>query len=413
MAPTNRGPRLELNKYGTWEIRWSEDRRSMRKTTGCAKDDRGAAELKLAEFLQSRAKRAPGALTVGAAVDDYLREHVDHGDVVDKVRQHDIARNLRPHFGTMLCRDVEPKDARLYGDKRRKGVIGKRPSKSTATIRRELNMLIAAMNHAVRARRLTAGDVPHIPLPAPAAPKDFWLNETEAAQLLAACDAEACRGSLFIRIALATAARRHSIETLTWSQVDLTARRIQFNPIGRRQTAKRRVALPISDALLPHLQRAYAAREGELVLGSDSSITKRLEAVCRRAFADTGNSRFLLVTPHTLRHTWATLAARAGVSLFEIAGVLGDTLATVQKNYLHHSPDHLRGAVNFMASGPVDASPQRYWRNHASENGTVANAPHPEASDRGAPSGAQPEDLRATAPDGDQQVKPKPQVRAW
>jgi integrase len=57
-------------------------------------------------------------------------------------------------------------------------------------------------------------------------------------------------------------------------------------------------------------------------------------------------------TPHTLRHTWATLAAQAGVPLWEIAGVLGDTLATVMKTYAHHCPDHLRGAVNFRRPEP-------------------------------------------------------------
>ena len=53
------------------------------------------------------------------------------------------------------------------------------------------------------------------------------------------------------------------------------------------------------------------------------------------------------ITPHTLRHSWATQAARAGVSMWEIAGVLGDTIATVSRVYAHHSPDHLRSAVNF------------------------------------------------------------------
>jgi integrase len=54
------------------------------------------------------------------------------------------------------------------------------------------------------------------------------------------------------------------------------------------------------------------------------------------------------VTPHTFRHTWATWAAQRGVPLFEIAGMLGDTMKTVEKNYAHHHPDHLRGAVNSM-----------------------------------------------------------------
>src|SRR5260221_7389331 len=57
-------------------------------------------------------------------------------------------------------------------------------------------------------------------------------------------------------------------------------------------------------------------------------------------------------TPRTLRHTWATLAAQAGVPLWEIAGGLGDTLATVMKNYAHHAPDHLRKAINFRRPEP-------------------------------------------------------------
>lgn len=383
MAPVNKGPRLEQNKFDIWEIRWSEDRRSMRKSTGCT--NRMDAELKLADFLKARStkKREVGStMTVGRVLDDYLQEHVEDGPVVDKQRQRDIVANLRPFFGSMACGDITPADVLSYQKKRKAGAVGSRMARSTGTLRRELNTLIAAMNHAAKSRRLTSADVPYIPLPSAPGARDFWLNEREVTDLLAACDAEDCRGALFIRIALATAARRRSIETLTWSQVDLAARRIQYNPPGRRQTAKRRVALPISDALLPHLQRAYSARAGELVLGTDNAITRRLEAVCRRAYDDTGNSRFLLVTPHVLRHTWATLAARAGVSAFEIAGVLGDSLATVQRNYLHHSPEHLRGAVNFMsgASG-VAAVPQE----------TCAH------------DGAQTADLGAIASDGDRQ----------
>lgn len=347
MPKKNAGPRLHLNPHGVWEIRWSEGRRSMRKSTG--RTDQAVALAELATFLQSRATRAAGApLTIGQALDDYLREHVEHGPVVDKERQRDIIANLQPFFGAKACRDVTPADVLEYQRQRKAGKAGARAARSAGTWRRELNTLTAAVNHAVRARRLPAGDAPYIPLPPAPGAKDFWLNEAEVGQLLAACDAEGCRGAMFIRIALGTAARRRSIETLTWAQVDLQARRIQYNPPGRRQTAKRRVAVPISDALLPHLQRAHEARRGEWVLGSDRAITKRLEAVCRRAYDATGNSRFLLVTPHTLRHTWATLAARAGVPIFEIAGVLGDSIATCTKNYLHHSPDHLRGAVNFM-----------------------------------------------------------------
>jgi integrase len=52
------------------------------------------------------------------------------------------------------------------------------------------------------------------------------------------------------------------------------------------------------------------------------------------------------VTPHVLRHTWGSLKAMRGVPLYDIAQVMGDTMATIEANYLHLSPDHLRRAVN-------------------------------------------------------------------
>jgi integrase len=155
------------------------------------------------------------------------------------------------------------------------------------------------------------------------------------------------RGALFTWIAMETASRKRAIEELRWDQVDLQARLIRLNPPGRRQTSKRRPTVPISSALMKVLERAGPATG--LVLGNSSSIERPFATLCRAAHRTTGNEKFLTITPHVLRHTWATLAARAGVSLFEIAGVLGDSIATVQRVYAHHCPDYLRSAVEFRA----------------------------------------------------------------
>jgi integrase len=82
-------------------------------------------------------------------------------------------------------------------------------------------------------------------------------------------------------------------------------------------------------------------------MGDAGRVTHRFNTLLKRLAEQTKNDKFLQVTPHTLRHTWATLAARAGFSMYQIAGVLGDTVSTVERNYLKHSPDHLRDAVNF------------------------------------------------------------------
>lgn len=125
-------------------------------------------------------------------------------------------------------------------------------------------------------------------------------------------------------------------------------RLINFNPPGRAQNKKRRPIVPMSNELYPFLRYAIEHVKGEYVLGHGGSVRKAFEsAVARAGLAD--------VTPHTLRHALATWMAQAGVPLWEIAGVLGDTLATVERNYAHHAPDYARAAVNFRdRSGGVN-----------------------------------------------------------
>jgi integrase len=347
MGRRNKGPRLELNDRGVWEIRWT-DENSRSKRVSTRSTDRQEANRYFAGFLLEMQREADKQMTVGAIIDIYLAEHVDGGKVVDKVRQRNIAKNLMPVFDDVLPDQVTPKLVAEYSRRRRDGSVGKRRALSSGTLRRELNMLKAALNYAATTRRIPSTDVPHIPLPEAPGARDLWLTEKESALYLRIADKHGSeRGRLFAWIALHTASRRAAIERLTWEQVDLDADLIHFNPPGRAQSAKRRVPVPISDELHAVLS-AEKVREG-FVLGHPGSITRAVEAINRRAYAATHNDKFLKVSPHTLRHTWATQAARAGRELYEIAGVLGDTLATVQRVYIHHCPDHLRGAVNFRA----------------------------------------------------------------
>ena len=51
------------------------------------------------------------------------------------------------------------------------------------------------------------------------------------------------------------------------------------------------------------------------------------------------------VTPHTLRHTAATWLMQSGADLWDSAGFLGMSVATLEHVYGHHHPDHQRTAV--------------------------------------------------------------------
>jgi integrase len=61
------------------------------------------------------------------------------------------------------------------------------------------------------------------------------------------------------------------------------------------------------------------------------------------------------ILPHTLRHTCATWMLQRGVSIFDVAGVLGTSEAVIRKTYGHHAQDHLRAAVDVFSKRNVGA----------------------------------------------------------
>jgi len=373
MPRANNGPYIKPNRYGVYEIRWSEGGRSCRRTTG-SKDphfaQKALAHFILLEERAALAEKSEGHLMVAECIGDpevpgkdYWHEHV-----VPKVAAKERARlnrlKLIAHFGALAVRDITPDDVQDYVDRRsskprhlwterarKLGPLG-RPS-CPHTISTELSTLNAAINHARKKQRLPREHQPFIQLPGTSPPRDRWLTEDEADALLAAaCEPQIRqkdkkrlpRVYIFVALALNTASRKAAIEQMKWTQIDFERRRIYLNPEGREQTKKRRPTVPISDELLPILTRARAETNSDYVLGHPGAIRTAFDnAVVRAGLEATGKKK---ATPHVLRHTWGTWAAQGGMSMFDIAGVMGDTVETVTKTYAHHHPDYLRDAVN-------------------------------------------------------------------
>jgi len=259
-------------------------------------------------------------LTCGDVLDRYYREHVVK-KVVDAKRQRIAINHLSVHLGSVEVKNLTPDLIDQY-------CLDRTPT-AGATQRRELNVLCAALNHAVKYRRLAGAALPYIPLPNSSPPKDRWLTVDELDRLLIAAGKWSPRVRLFISLAYYTGSRRRALETLTWDQVNFNQSRIALGKPGERQTKKRRPTVPMGPALQANLVSAYNTRTGPFVLGSDADIFSAFKAAAKRAGLDG-------VTPHTIRHTRAVHLAQKGISIYMIAGLLGDTVATVERNYLHH-----------------------------------------------------------------------------
>ncbi len=149
-----------------------------------------------------------------------------------------------------------------------------------------------------------------------------------------------------VLLAVNTGLRRCELVNLRWQDVDsarhtLTVRNTQ----GYRTKTGRERVMPLNTSALDVL--ASLARGTEFVFNSSAgkricpSDVSRLFKLAVRA-ANLGEEYHF----HSLRHTFASWLAQAGVNLYEIKELLGHTNITTTQVYAHLQPSTLHDTVN-------------------------------------------------------------------
>ena len=214
-----------------------------------------------------------------------------------------------------------------------------------ATIRYELIQVSTALGWGRKAKVISVK--PEMWLPEAAERKVRHLNHGQFERFFAAVKAPHAR--LYVLIGLYSMARPSAILDLTWDRVDFDRDLIDFNPAGRKQTAKRRPVVKMGDELREAMKAAYDGRQCEYVIerGAQpvSSVKKAFQAASERSG--------IHVTPYTLRHTGAVWAAEEGTSMAALAQFMGhDDDSTTQKHYARFSPDYLATVANAVRRRP-------------------------------------------------------------
>lgn len=330
---------LGQNRSGFWEVRWTErqaDGTWRTRSASCRTKDRSKAERFRQEFVRdlNGVVREQSAPTVEDITAGYLA--AAEGRRVGPTQEFSL-RHIRRAFGPDTLAAITAPRLQDYRVSR---------NVKDGTLRRELGALIAACRWAARHKLIDPASIPAVDLPPVSAGREMFLDEDQEREFLALAYGDSIgkrrltRITRFVALALDTAARKAAIEGLTWDRVDLVAGVIDFRQPGRKVSKKRRVPVPIADRLYPLLGRAWLERTSDWVCDPGSIRSAWDTWLARTPFATMG------LTIHDMRRTWATLAARRGVELWDIAGVLGDDPATVEAHYAHHRPDHLRRAIN-------------------------------------------------------------------
>jgi integrase len=226
-----------------------------------------------------------------------------------------------------------------------------RPSVTPPTVNYELQVLTTFFRWAIRRNLLfvnPAADVERMRVPKRALPR--FLTTEQLKLLFAACsDAER---RLFAAI-LMTGMRKGEVEHLTWADVnfDLGVIFIQEKPQwGWKPKTDERV-IPISPTLRAILsEQAKHTRPDGLVFPNrsgerDTHILGKLKKVTRKAGVQ--------ATVHALRHSFGAHLRMAGVSLADIADLLGHKDLATTQIYAKVHQQHLRAAVGKL--GPIAA----------------------------------------------------------
>lgn len=297
----------------------------LRRQVSTRTKDRGRAEQVLARFIATAGEKPGEYPTVGQILNGYYSAKRASVRAPEAIRfavigleplQHLYPNQLTPPAISRWARD--------------RGV-------SDGTVLREVGALRAALAWAVEHQWIDALPKISNPVKIPL-PKERWITKEEASQLLSSCREPHMR--VFITLALMTAARTGAILEARWDQVDWERRTISF---GRGHGNKRRAAgVPINPELLMVLKGAKSLACSDFIVEFRGDRVRTVKtgfaAACRRAGLED-------VTPHVLRHTAATWAVMDGVPLAQVARMLGDSEATVERVYAKHAPEYLRAAT--------------------------------------------------------------------
>lgn len=185
--------------------------------------------------------------------------------------------------------------------------------------------------------------------------KTRWLTPDEMRALWFAAKRDYQR--LIVVLGCYTGMRLGEMIQMRWSEVDFQRRRIVLEQ--RTKTGQQRI-IPMSDLLFGTLTDTFLARSSnEWVFWNarTEAPMKWIYVGWRRMCLD---AKLPGVTPHTLRHTFASWGLQSGVAEKTLMDITGHQTRSMLARYAHSSESSLRDGINqiaavtFLDTPPVD-----------------------------------------------------------
>ncbi|MEO5324283.1 site-specific integrase [Mesorhizobium sp. CC13] len=277
---------------------------------------------------------------------------------IDKGR---ISRHIKPLIGDSLVTEIDPKSVkRLIEDI----TVGKTAAivktklrgralvtGGAATAARVADLLSGIMTWAVEEEIIERNPV-HRVRRFRSEPRQRFLNSKELATLGAVltkgCDAKAKAFHPFaikiIRLLCLTGCRVGEIAGLRWSELDADMQCLRLD-----DTKSGRSVRPVGKVAVDQLQ-AHPRQAGSPYVFTGATGIGPYQGVGKEAGRIFEAAELHGVTPHTLRHTFASVASGLGYSDGTIAGLLGHKGRGVTSRYVHRPDQALLSAAEAISA---------------------------------------------------------------
>lgn len=361
--------------YGSWYwVAYDPDRRPPRKRVNLHTKARGAAMLQAAKLSSEygmgtydpwKQSGGQGGATIGKAAAQFLKSQKQAGKSEETVDSDErfllrFEKHLPP--GARLThverRHVESfVNARKPIPKSQKGKKRLGDERSPGTKARILATLRHFFRWAVENRLVRTDPTAEIKAPeGRGTRRDHITPEEERAIIdaIAASEAETGADRSWLRdwIVFGTHAglRPGEQQKLRWSAVHLAEHTVRIGMGHAVKTKASRRTVPVEGPAYEVLRRRYKGRgddpDGHVFTGADGGPVNQLYlGKALRKLAKAAGVRKNVV-PYSLRHSFGTRAALGGVPLYDIAQMMGTSVAMIEKHYAHYSPTsgagHLR-----------------------------------------------------------------------
>jgi len=224
------------------------------------------------------------------------------------------------------------------------------------TVRRKYGCLSSFFGFLQDMGLAQANPARRLPLPRVSQPVPVCLNEDLAHRLVEAA-AHDPRLKALVILLLSTGIRRSEAVGITLDDLDLENRQLLIRGKGNKERV-----VPLTDeaadAIRDYLQQRKPTQSHHLFVSTNGGhpihgrvLNKWLDRVLQKAaLADQG------ITPHKLRHTFATHLIRNGVDIRTVQELLGHSDLETTAKYLH-SDTRTKQAAVLKLSGLIGSSP--------------------------------------------------------